>query len=65
MTNNEFMKWFVKGFIVEAKGIPINWVAGTITTAKKIKAQGIGKIQVQYKGLFKAKRRCSRGWRCN
>jgi hypothetical protein len=61
MTNNEF----VKGFIVEAKGIPINWVAATITIAKKIKAQGIGKIQIQYKGLFKAKRKCNRGWRCN
>jgi hypothetical protein len=35
MTNNEFMKWFVKGFIAEAKGIPINWVVVTTTNQKK------------------------------
>jgi carbonic anhydrase/acetyltransferase-like protein (isoleucine patch superfamily) len=39
MTNNEFMKWFVKGFIAKAKGIPINWVAVTVTTTNKKKSR--------------------------
>jgi hypothetical protein len=56
VTNNEFMKWFVKGFITEAKGISINWATTSITTTKKkIKVRGTINVQVQHKGLFKAK----------
>jgi hypothetical protein len=37
MTNNEIMKCFVKGFIVEVKGIPINWATTITITKEKLK----------------------------
>jgi hypothetical protein len=35
ITNNELMVWFVKGWIVEWNGHPINWATTVAATAKE------------------------------
>ncbi len=44
MTNNEFMKWFVKGFIAKSKGISINWVAIIVITTIKKSSKELEKV---------------------
>jgi len=33
VTNNEFYLWFVKGYILQEKGIDVNWAKLTVSTA--------------------------------
>jgi hypothetical protein len=47
ITNNELLLWFVKGFIVEQKGHPINW-AIVVATIKE-KARHISTIKPKVK----------------
>ncbi len=35
ITNNKFMSWVVKGYIVEVKGWDVNWVRATMSTTKE------------------------------
>ncbi len=35
VTNNEFMIWFVKGYIAKEKGEKINWVKATPSTTRE------------------------------
>jgi hypothetical protein len=44
ITNNEFYLWFVKGYIVQEKGIDINWAkAATSTIIEKLRREEIAK----------------------
>jgi hypothetical protein len=44
ITNNEFYLWFVKGYIVQEKGINVNCAkATTFTTIEKLKREEIAK----------------------
>jgi hypothetical protein len=44
ITNNEFYLWFVKGYIVQEKGIDVNYAkVTTFTTIKKLRREEIAK----------------------
>jgi hypothetical protein len=44
VTNNEFYLWFVKGYIVQEKGIYVNWAKATASTViEKLRREEIAK----------------------
>lgn len=52
VTNNEFYLWFVKGYIVQEKGIDVNWAKTTpSTTITKLRREEIAKWK-RIHGLF-------------
>ncbi len=51
MTNNEIMKCFVKGFIVETKRIPIDWATIITITKEKSRHEELQKFRSNTRGV--------------
>ncbi len=43
ITNNKFMSWLIKGYIVETKGRDVNWARATMSTTK----EKVHRVQVE------------------